>query len=186
MPAALAAGRLWLGGVVTAVSAALVTLLGIVVARGCAHVPILAPVTAGTWGGAPTVGYVLGAAVVALAATGLMHLLVRHTRSPSRYFAGVMVPLTVAAAVLPLPLLADRAGRTVTALLNLLIGLVVLVLVNDAAAGAVGRVRAGPTGRVRSGNRTARRGRRAAAPRPTGAAGCPVVRDRPGTPGPPG
>src|SRR5215467_16369161 len=63
---------LWSGGVATAVVAALIALVGILVSRWLFKVPILSPRREGAWGNASTVGYVLAAAGCALAATALI------------------------------------------------------------------------------------------------------------------
>ncbi|MEE2045375.1 hypothetical protein Q7689_18695, partial [Nocardiopsis tropica] len=67
--------RLWSGGLATAVVAALVIFAGALVFRGVFDVPVLAPEEAGNLGDASTVAYALMAAVAALLATALMHLL---------------------------------------------------------------------------------------------------------------
>jgi hypothetical protein len=50
------AGRLWTGGVATAAVAALVAIVGVLIARGLFDVPLLAPTGEGTLGDASTVG----------------------------------------------------------------------------------------------------------------------------------
>ncbi len=52
---------LWSGGVATAVVAALIALVGILVARWLFHLSFLSPRRAGAWGDASTGGYVLEA-----------------------------------------------------------------------------------------------------------------------------
>jgi hypothetical protein len=69
------ANRLWTGGVATAVVAALVAVVGVLIARGLLDVPVLAPTEEGVLGNANTARLALVAAGAALAATGLMHLL---------------------------------------------------------------------------------------------------------------
>lgn len=46
----VAGGRLWAGGAATAVVAALIAVVGILIARGVFGVPVLAPEGEGTWG----------------------------------------------------------------------------------------------------------------------------------------
>ena len=76
------APTLWAGGAATAVVAALIALVGILVSRWLFKVPILAPQPDGAWGDASTGGYVFAAAAVALAATAIMHLLLIATPKP--------------------------------------------------------------------------------------------------------
>src|SRR6201986_5488253 len=81
---------LWSGGVATAVVAALIALVGILVARWLFKVPILSPRREGAWGNASTVGYVLAAAAGALAATALMDLLLISTPDPRGFFGWIL------------------------------------------------------------------------------------------------
>ena len=48
------AGRLWTGGLATALVAALVALVGLLICRGLLDVPVLAPTDEGTLGNAST------------------------------------------------------------------------------------------------------------------------------------
>ena len=76
------AGRLWSGGIATAVVAGLVALVGVLVCRWLFGIPLLAPKQDGAYGDAHTTGLVLMAAAGALLATGLVHLLVLSTPRP--------------------------------------------------------------------------------------------------------
>jgi hypothetical protein len=62
------AGRLWTGGVATALVAALVALVGVLIARGLFEVPVLAPTDEGTLGNASTWRLAAFAAAAALLA----------------------------------------------------------------------------------------------------------------------
>lgn len=125
------AQRLWAAGGATAVVAALAALVGILIARGLAHVAILAPQGDGAWGNASTWAYVVLSAVSGLLATGLLHFLLATTPRASQFFGWIMGLLTVVAIVIPLSLLASTDNRIATALLNLLIGLSITIpLVN--------------------------------------------------------
>jgi hypothetical protein len=63
----------WSGGAGTAVVAALIALVGILVCRWLVNIPVLAPRQDGAWGDASTAGYAIAAA--ALVATAIMLLL---------------------------------------------------------------------------------------------------------------
>ena len=91
----LNAGRLWAGGMATALVAALIAVIGILGARGLFDVPILAPKGAGVWGDASTGWYAFGAAMLSLVATGLMHLLLVSTPKPMRFFGWVVALATI-------------------------------------------------------------------------------------------
>jgi Protein of unknown function (DUF1269) len=61
-PARLNAGRLWAGGVATAIVAALVVVAGVYIARGILGIPVLAPRAAGSLGSSTTAVYTAVAA----------------------------------------------------------------------------------------------------------------------------
>src|SRR5215213_9486867 len=92
------AGRLWTGGLATAAVAALVAVVGVLIARGLFDVPVLAPTGEGTLGDASTAWLAGLAALAALAATGLLHLLLLSTPRPGRFFTWIVGLATVIAA----------------------------------------------------------------------------------------
>jgi hypothetical protein len=126
----LDAGRLWAGGLATAVVAALVAVAGILLARGVLEIPVLAPQGDGLWGNANTATYALVAGGAALAATALLHLLVLTTPRFPRFFAWITGLLTMIAAVLPLTLDASAPSRIATATINLVLGLAIISILN--------------------------------------------------------
>src|SRR5579872_4877689 len=81
---------LWSGGVATAVVAALIALVGILVCRWLFGIPILSPRRDGAWGDASTGAYVLAAAAIAVVATAIMHLLLLATPRPQTFFAWII------------------------------------------------------------------------------------------------
>ena len=88
-PVGIDAGRLWTGGLATALVAALVALVGVLIARGLFDVPVLAPRREGMFGDVGTTARrAILAAVAALPATGLMHLLLLSTPRPFRSSPG--------------------------------------------------------------------------------------------------
>jgi hypothetical protein len=139
------AGRLWASGLATAVVAALVAVVGILVARGIVDVAVLAPKGEGIWGNANTFTYALSAAVAALLATGLMHLLILTVATPGQFFTWIMVLATLIAVVLPLTLTVDVGGKIATAVINLVIGLAITFILNSVADAS--RVLRRPQGR---------------------------------------
>jgi drug/metabolite transporter (DMT)-like permease len=140
----LNAGRFWASSVATAIVAALITVVGVLVARGLFDVPILTPRSHGVWGDASTVTYAAGAAVVAVLAAGLMHLLTLTVAEPRRFFGWIMALATLIAVILPLTL-ADRTGsRIATAVINLAIGAAVATIVDSVARATRRPPTAGP------------------------------------------
>jgi hypothetical protein len=134
------AGRLWAGGVAVALVAALVATAGIIIARGVFHVPVLAPKGDGTWGDADTAKYAACAALGAVLATAVMHLLILFTPRPRRFFAWIMVLVTLVAVLVPFST-DDRSAAVATALINLALGIAIGSLT---AADAAGATRAAP------------------------------------------
>ncbi|MFE0023962.1 DUF6069 family protein [Amycolatopsis sp. NPDC059021] len=135
------AARLWAGGVATAVVAALIAIVGLLIARGIFAVEVLAPKGDGIWGNANTTTYAVVAAIAALLATGLMHLLSVATPAPGQFFGWIMVLVTAIAVVLPLTLTVNISAKVATALINLVLGLAIAVIVSSMAASARTRYR---------------------------------------------
>jgi Family of unknown function (DUF6069) len=130
------AGRLWAGGVATALVAALIAVVGILVARGLFDVAILARKSAGVWGDASTGWYAVGAAVASLAATALIQLLLLYTPRPMRFFGWVVGLATVGAVMAPFVTEADARSKVATAVLNLVLGIAIGTLVSGSARSA--------------------------------------------------
>jgi hypothetical protein len=134
------AGRLWTGGLASAVVAALVAVVGVVIARGLFDVPVLAPTGEGTLGDASTARLAVLAALAALAAllaTGLMHLLLVSTPRPFRFFAWIVALLVVVAVLAPFTTGASLDTKVATAAINLAIGLAIGSLVPGVARSAI-------------------------------------------------
>ncbi len=128
--------RLWAAGVATAVVAALIGLVGVLVVRAVIRIAVYAPSEAGAFGDSSTVLLCALAAIAALAATGLVHLLLLGTPSPLSYFGWIVGLLTVVAVVLPFLSGAPLATAVATAVIHLVIGLAIGSLVSGAAASA--------------------------------------------------
>jgi hypothetical protein len=129
-------GRLWAGGVAAAVVAALIGLVGVLVARAMFQLAVLSPKQAGAFGDEKTISLCVGAAVAALLATGLAHLLLVSTPSPLSYFGWIVGLLTVAAVVAPFLGSGSWPVRLAQALIHLVIGMAIGGLVSNAAASA--------------------------------------------------
>ncbi|MFE7712083.1 DUF6069 family protein [Streptomyces sp. NPDC057486] len=95
------AARLWAGGAMTAVIAALTAVVGVLLVRGVLDVPLFAPKGDGAMGDASTGLLAAGAAVAALAGTALLHLLIVATRQPGPIFVCIVVLATVVMVLLP-------------------------------------------------------------------------------------
>jgi Family of unknown function (DUF6069) len=135
--AQLDAGRLWAGGVATALVVALIAVAGIVVIRGIFEIAVLAPKGDGVWGDASTAWYVLSAGAGALIATGLMHLFISFTPRPVRFFGWVIFLATAIAVAAPLAVEAETSAKLATATLNLILGVAIGSLVAGTARSAM-------------------------------------------------
>ena len=136
---AVDAGRLWTGGVATALVAALVALVGVLLCRGLLDVPVLAPTSEGTLGGASTFRLVGLASVAALLATGLLHLLLLSTPRPVRFFTWIISLATIAAALAPFLTDADLDEQLATAAIYLAIGIAIGSLLSGVGRSAMRR-----------------------------------------------
>ena len=133
------ARALWSGGVATAVVAALIALVGILVCRWLFDVPILSPRREGAWGNASTVGYVFAAAACALAATALMWLLLISTPYPRVFFGWIIALATLVAVVYPFSTTAPTSQKLATAAVNLILGIAIGTLIAEVSRRATRR-----------------------------------------------
>lgn len=126
------AARLWAGGAATAVVAALVSLVGLLVAR-VFDVETLRPFEGSTFE-TPGARYAVAAAAGALVATGLMHLLVLSTPRPQSFFTWIVLLATAVAALVPFLRDASTETQVATSLINIAIGICIGALVSSVAA----------------------------------------------------
>ena len=129
--------RLWTGGLATALVAALVALVGVLIARGLFDVPVLAPEGEGALGNAGTARLAILAAVAALLATGLLHLLLLSTPRPFRFFTWIVSLLTLVAVLAPFMTDAKLATQVATAAIGLVTGMAIGSLVSGAGRSAI-------------------------------------------------
>jgi hypothetical protein len=145
-------GQFWAGAVATAIVAALIALVGILICRWTLNIPILAPAGDGAWGNAHTGEYALVAALVALAAAGLLYLLVLSTPNPGLFFRWIIGLVTLIAVVYPFSSGAPLDQKAATALVNLVLGVAIGSLLTATAARAIRRTSprsSGPAGPAR-------------------------------------
>jgi Family of unknown function (DUF6069) len=133
------AGRLWSGGVATAVVAGLVALVGVLVCRWLFSIPILAPKKDGAYGDVHTTAIVLVAAAAALAATGLVYLLLLSTPRPLTFFGWIVGLATVLVVILPFRTTAPLSAKVATGFVDLVIGIAIGSLVGSVATRSVRR-----------------------------------------------
>jgi Family of unknown function (DUF6069) len=137
------AGQLWAGGVATAIVAALVALVGILVCRWLFGIPILAPRQDGAYGDVATTGLALAAAAAALVATAIAHLLLLSTPRPMTFFSWIVGLATVVVVLFPFSTGAPVSEKVATAAVDLVIGLAIGSLINGVGARSIRRRRTG-------------------------------------------
>jgi len=125
----LDATRLWAGGVATAAVAALVGLVGTLVIRVLFEYAPVGVAATRTFGTGNAAVLCLFAAVAALAATGIAHLLIVSTPDPLSYLGWIIGLSTAAAVVVPLLGGLPMAAAVAIAIVNLVIGLAIGSLV---------------------------------------------------------
>jgi len=130
------ARRLWVGGIMAGVVGAGVAIVGLLLARGIADIPVLVEqegelVNPSTW------WYALVALLAAVLATALLHVLLVAAPRPFTFY-GWITGLAVAIAVLlPYTTGASLASKIATSLINLAIGVVVAGIIASVGRSAV-------------------------------------------------
>jgi len=110
--------------------AALVALVGVLIGEGVLDVDMVEPPLVDV-GGSLGASYAVTAALLALAATALAHLLAVATPRPQAFLSWIVGLVTVVGVVLPFTLEGSLAGRIVTAMVDLVTGLSVLTLLRS-------------------------------------------------------
>jgi hypothetical protein len=139
----LNAGRLWAGGAATAIVTALLALVGVCIGRGIFAVPVPVPAL----NGLSSAAYVGLAALAALVATGLLHMLIMVAPRPLAFFGWIVFLATLGAVLMPwvntffgsynvshIPFLNSKIATTV---INLAVGIAIGSLMSGVARSAV-------------------------------------------------
>jgi hypothetical protein len=129
----------WAGAAATAVVAALIALVGILISRWALSIPIMAPAGNGAWGNAHTAEYSLLSALVAIVAAGLLYLLMLGTPQPNTFFTWIAGLATLAAVVYPFSTSAPLDQKVATAIVDLVLGIAIISLLTMVAARAIRR-----------------------------------------------
>ncbi|GIJ47875.1 hypothetical protein Val02_47610 [Virgisporangium aliadipatigenens] len=133
----LDASRLWFGAAATALVAALIAIVGALVANALFDVPVVVPTGGGTWVAARAGWYAFGAVVACLVATAVCQLLVAFAPRPLRFFTWLAVLATAVAVLVPFLADASVVAVVTTATLNLVLGIAIGSLVAGSARGAL-------------------------------------------------
>ncbi|MEU5883304.1 DUF6069 family protein [Spirillospora sp. NPDC047279] len=131
------AGRLWAGGVATAVVAAAVGIVGLFIARGLFDIPVWLPdgeyrVMDATAARIAGIG-----ALAALAATGILHLLLVTTPAPRQFFVWIVMLATLIAILWPFTTGMSLSSKLAGASIAFATGLAIGMLLTSVAASAV-------------------------------------------------
>jgi hypothetical protein len=129
-------GRLWAGGAATAVVAALVSLVGLLVAR-VFDIETLRPLQGGSTFETPAARYAVAAVIGALAATALMHLLILSTPRPQSFFTWILLLVTAVGGLVPFLRSAPLESQVAVALINVAVGICIGSLVSAVATRSV-------------------------------------------------
>lgn len=133
---------LWSGGRAAAGVAAGVALVGFLMVRGVARIPILG--SDGGWFVVSLLLYLIGAVILALAATEVMRLLLLGTPRPRTFFGWIAGVTIVVLFLLPLISNQPLSERIGTAFVNLITTLAISILVSMSAAAAMRRANPNP------------------------------------------
>lgn len=131
------AGVLWAGGVATAVVAALVAAIGELIFDAILDIPLVPITDGGTTTSTDRVSYWLGAAALALLATGVMHLLIVAVPQPTRFFAWVLVLTAALLVAAPFAFDEPRKSQIATAVTALCVVVAIGALLPGVARRAV-------------------------------------------------
>lgn len=139
--------RLWAGGVIVALVAALAAAVALLLVRGVLDIPVFAPEQEGTMELTSTGQLALGSALAALASTAVLHLLMLATPQPGRFLGWIIALATAAFMLLPFTSTASWNAKAGTAGVYLVIGVVIGTLLATVARTAAGPEARRGTGR---------------------------------------
>jgi hypothetical protein len=133
----LDAGRLWAGGLATAVVAALIAVVGVLIGAGVLELQLLGPPELiGLWN-TLTGNWAIFAALAAIVATALLHLLIVTTPRPMAFFSWIVGLGTLAAVAWPFAAGIPISGAVASAVINAVIGISILSILSRVASTAI-------------------------------------------------
>ncbi|WP_265522212.1 hypothetical protein [Oerskovia flava] len=128
------AGRFWAGAAATALVAALIGLIAVIIFERIFSVGLVPPPDLFSTG-SDQATYAIDAAILAILAAGLLHVLILSTPRPRAFFGWIMALVIIVLAVLPFAWTSDTVVAALSGLVNLLIGVAIWSLL----AGVAGR-----------------------------------------------
>jgi hypothetical protein len=133
----------WSGVAATAVVAAVTAIVGVIIAEGILDRELVPPLLNVLALDGHAARYACSAAVAAVSAGALMHLLVWSAPHPDAFFTWIAALVTLACALLPLTLTDNVGDALITGVLNAAIGISITTLVPAVAIRTRQHVRAG-------------------------------------------
>jgi hypothetical protein len=121
------------------VVAGLIALVGVLACRWLFNIPILAPRRDGAYGDAHTTTLILVAALAALVATLIAHLLLLSTPRPMVFFGWIVGLVTVVMVIFPFKTGAPLSEKIATAAVYLVIGVAIGTLISGVGERAIRR-----------------------------------------------
>jgi hypothetical protein len=127
-------GRLWAGGLAAALVAVLAVVVGYLVIDAILKITLVKPIKVGDLDVSTLGSYIGWAAVAALLATALIHLLALTTPRPRAFFGWIVTLATAAAAAWPFTQDVALDSKIASAVLVVVVGIVIGSLVMATAA----------------------------------------------------
>jgi hypothetical protein len=122
------AGRYWAGAAATAVVAALVGVVGVIVFEQILDLTLVVSDPLGTK--STMAAFAIGGALAAIAAAGLLHALVVTTPRPRAFFGWIVLLVTTVVTLLPLSSTADLPGELASGGVHLVVGVAIWSLLS--------------------------------------------------------
>lgn len=129
-------GKLWAGGVATALVAALTAVVGYMIVENILDIAFVTPAL-GQFGGSQISSLALHAAIAALVATGLAQLLYLGTPRALSFFTWIAGLVTAVVVLWPFTIDTTIQSKVASALVYLVVGIAIISLVGGVARSAV-------------------------------------------------
>ncbi|WP_305093622.1 DUF6069 family protein [Prescottella sp. R16] len=126
--------KLWTGGIATALVAALAAVVGLAIVRDLLDIPVTVPPAA--FGNSQAAIVAVYAAIAALVATALLHILILTTPRATNFFVWIGVLATILAALWPFTTTADIGSKICSAAIYFVVGMAIVSLLSGTAAAA--------------------------------------------------
>jgi hypothetical protein len=134
----LEVGRFWAGAAATAVVAALIGLVAVIILERIFSLTLVPPPDVFATG-SHQAAFAIDGAILALLAAGLLHVLILTTPRPRAFFGWIMALVIVVITALPFAWTTDMTAAALSGLVNLLIGVAIWSLLAGVASRTIVR-----------------------------------------------